>query len=127
MNTFKNMIIAMVMIAVMASNTYAANWVLFFSSAAELNYYYDTDSIVKTNQGTTLVWTKSIPQKNAKFKPWRENISLSEVDCNRRIYKMLARRITNNDYTMKNEVGCWDWVYYEPYDLDYAYLKITCN
>ncbi len=91
-----------------------------------MNWYYDKNTIKKTDENTMLVWIKNTFQDDAEFKAWIEATELREVDCNRRRYKILSgKRIYENEpMEIKNESA---WIYFEPDDLDSAFTKIVCE
>jgi len=107
--------------------SFAANWVLFFKSAAELDFSIEKDSVHNTSDGTLLVWEKLVPQDNAKFKPWIELTELKEVDCNRKRYKTLQKEILYENKPIEQQYGESQWIYLDTSDLDTAFYKTVCT
>ncbi len=115
-----------IIVFLLCSVSEAANWTIFFKSAARYDFYYDKDSITYTKENTVLVWYKVVPQKEAKIKAWIEALELREVDCMRKSYKTLQGKTVygNKPMKIKKETS---WIYFEPDDLDTAFYKTICK
>lgn len=126
MKNLKISVISIIILFLLSSISAASDWVLFFKSAAKYDFFYDKDSLKKTNENTVLVWQKIVPQKEAEIKAWVEATELREVDCNRRKYKILAGKTLYENKPMKIKKES-EWIYLEPDDLDSAFYKKICE
>lgn len=113
-------------ICILYSTSDAENWKKFFTNQADIDFFYDEDSICYPDKNTVQVWYKSAPTEAMENKPWTEWLELREVDCTRRRYKVLQGRVfyPNKPMTTLQESS---WGYLEPGNLFDAFYKTVCS
>lgn len=102
----------------------AAEWFLYWSKGEGIDLYIDSSSVHRTLKGTILVWDRM-----EILTPSGErgtSVSLREVDCYRRQYKVLQWRVkTDTAKTDLDQIG--RWIYYQATDPDQAHYNAICG
>jgi hypothetical protein len=108
----------------MPATASAAEWSLYWSKGEGIDRYIDSASVHQTTKGTILVWDRM-----EILTPSGErgtSVSLREVDCSRRRYKVLQWRVrTDTSNTDLDQIK--GWIYYQATDPDQAHYNAICG
>jgi len=96
-------------------------WIYFASNMANCNFYYDTETVLKSKNGIVRVWKKMICPKSKQIPKDYEYTSLNEIDCVGRVYRSLEAM----GRTYDNTPSAWSGVIPESYDE--ALFNIVCK
>jgi hypothetical protein len=115
------LLIAICVLLIPAS-VFAENWTKFFTSNENIDFFYNKETISYTDKDTVLIWYRTVPQKNAKFKLWKDWIELREVDCSLKRYKRLQGK-----RNMTEKLEKTDWISFGTSDLYIAFYNVACS
>ncbi len=132
MNSKLKLLILSVLIVLFPVSINAVSWEFYFKDAEGIKHFIEKDSIQKTPEGTILVWRQVIfpyAEFKLKYKTWDLTKSeyLWEIDCSRRMYKVLRGRRFGESGPIQYITKETDWVYFEPKDYDEAIYKKICE
>ncbi len=126
MKIFNIVIIWTIVLLTWCSICEAESWKKYFSNVAGYDFFYEEDTIVRTNKNEVLVWYKSCPSNKELWdRAWDEWFELREVDCTKRRYRVLQGRIL---YKGKMETLAEStWTYLEPGALYESFYNAVCG
>lgn len=92
-------IVLVLIITVFSVSANAANWGIFSTYTKDTIYFFDIDTVNKSNDTVTL-WTKSVNDENAPNKTGFYSLASREVySCSKRTYLTLTSTSYSKDHT----------------------------